>query len=122
MRRAPRSAESPARSSYLGYVDPRQFEFSFSILILAMVALGGLGSIPGAIVGAVVLSVLNNYLLPDVLADVPARFGFAFDLTAIRSGIYGAILVTVMLLRPQGLIPARGARRTPRALVAGRGR
>lgn len=47
------------------------------------------------------------YLLPDVLYDLPSRVGLAFDLSAIGSGIYGAILVLTMLLQPQGLVPAR---------------
>jgi ABC-type branched-subunit amino acid transport system permease subunit len=51
--------------------------------------------------------VVNNYLLPDVLFDLPSKVGLAFDLSAISSGIYGAILVVMMLLRPQGLVPAR---------------
>jgi branched-chain amino acid transport system permease protein len=94
-------------ASYLGVVNPAQFKFSFSIFIFAMVVLGGLGSIPGVVVGAIVLSVVNNYLLPDVLFDLPGKLGLAFDLSAISSGIYGALLVVVMLLRPQGLLPAR---------------
>ena len=57
--------------------------------------------------GAISLSVVNNYLLPDVLFDLPRKVGLAFDLSAISSGIYGAILVVVMLLRPEGLVPAR---------------
>ena len=93
-------------ASYLGVVNPAQFQFSFSIFILAMVVLGGLGSIPGVVIGAIVLSVVNNYLLPEVLFDVPGRLGLAFDLSEVSSGIYGAILVLVMLLRPQGLVPA----------------
>jgi branched-chain amino acid transport system permease protein len=92
---------------YLGVVNPARFEFSFSIFILAMVVLGGLGSISGVVLGAIILSVVNNYLLPDVLFDLPSKVGLAFDLSAINSGIYGAILVFVMLLRPQGLLPAR---------------
>ena len=66
-----------------------------------------LGSISGVVVGAIILSVLNSYLLPGVLFDLPSKLGLGFDLAAISSGIYGAILVLVMLLRPQGLIPAR---------------
>jgi branched-chain amino acid transport system permease protein len=96
-------------ASYLGVVNSAQFEFSFSIFILAMVVLGGVGSIPGVVLGAIVLSVVNNYLLPDVLFDLPSKLGLAFDLSVISSGIYGAILVVVMLLLPRGLVPARGA-------------
>ncbi|HEX6582902.1 MAG TPA: branched-chain amino acid ABC transporter permease [Thermoleophilaceae bacterium] len=94
-------------ASYLGVVNPAQFDISFSIFILAMVVLGGLGSISGVVAGAIILSVVNNYLLPDVLFDLPRKVGLAFDLSAISSGIYGAILLVVMLLRPQGLVPAR---------------
>jgi branched-chain amino acid transport system permease protein len=96
-------------ASYLGVVNPGQFEFSFSIFILSMVVLGGIGSISGVVVGAIVLSVAGNYLLPDVLFDLPRTVGLAFDLSAISSGIYGAILVVVILLRPNGLVPARRA-------------
>ena len=92
-------------ASYLGIVNAVQFEFSFSIFIFAMVVLGGLGSIPGVVVGAIVLSVVNSYLLPDVLAGLPSKVGLAFDLSVISSGIYGAILLVVMLLRPHGLVP-----------------
>ena len=62
-------------ASYLGVVNAAQFEFSFSIFIFAMVVLGGLGSITGVVVGAIVLSVVNNYLLPDVLFDLPGKVG-----------------------------------------------
>jgi branched-chain amino acid transport system permease protein len=92
-------------ASYLGVVYATQFEVSFSIFILEMVVLGGVGSIAGAVVGAIVLSVVNSYLLPDVLFDLPSKVGLTFDLSAISSGIYGALLVVVMLLRPQGLVP-----------------
>ena len=95
-------------ASYLGVVNASQFEFSFSIFIFAMVVLGGIGSIWGVVTGAIVLSVVNNYLLPEVLYDLPAKVGLDFDLSAISSGIYGTILVVLMLLRPQGLVPAGG--------------
>jgi branched-chain amino acid transport system permease protein len=110
-------------ASYLGVVNPAQFEYSFSIFILAMVVLGGLGSISGVVVGAIILSVVNYYLLPDVLYDLPSTVGLAFDLSAISSGIYGAILVVVMLLRPQGLVPARRTverKATQKAMTRGR--
>jgi branched-chain amino acid transport system permease protein len=94
-------------ASYLGFVSSSQFEFSFSIFIIAMVVLGGLGSISGVVIGAIILSVVNNYLLRGVLFDLPRKVGLDFDLTAITAGLYGAILVVVMILRPQGLVPAR---------------
>ena len=94
-------------ASYVGVVNASQFEFSFSIFIFAMVVLGGLGSIPGVVVGAILLSLVNYWLLPDVLFDLPARVGLDFDLAEVSPGIYGALLVLVMLLRPRGLVPAR---------------
>jgi branched-chain amino acid transport system permease protein len=100
-------------ASYLGFVNAGQFEISFSIFLLEMIVLGGLGSITGAVVGAIILSAVNSWLLPDVLAGVPGELGLGFDLSAISSGVYGAILVVVMLLRPQGLIPPRAMRTRP---------
>jgi branched-chain amino acid transport system permease protein len=106
-------------AAYLGVVSAAQFEFSFSIFIFAMVVLGGLGSIPGVMIAAIILSVVNNYLL----RDLPRQVGLPFDLSAISSGIYGAILVVVMLLRPQGLVPARRTmepKATLKAITRGR--
>jgi branched-chain amino acid transport system permease protein len=94
-------------ASYLSTVNPNQFTFSFSIFILAMVVLGGLGSIWGVVAGAIVLSMLNTHLLPEVLSDVPRSAGLDFDLSQASSGIYGFLLVIVMLLRPEGLLPER---------------
>jgi branched-chain amino acid transport system permease protein len=99
-------------ASYSSTVNPSQFTFSFSIFILAMVVLGGLGSIWGVVLGAIVLSAINHYLLPRVLYDVPSAVGLDFDLSEISSGVYGFLLVVVMLLRPEGLLPDR--RHTPR--------
>jgi branched-chain amino acid transport system permease protein len=94
-------------ASYLSTVNPNQFTFSFSIFILAMVVLGGLGSIWGVVVGAIILSAINTFLLPEVLSGVPSTVGLDFDLAEISSGIYGFLLVIIMLLRPQGLVPER---------------
>jgi branched-chain amino acid transport system permease protein len=93
--------------SYLNTVNADQFQFSFSIFVLAMVILGGLGSIWGVVVGAVALSFINNRLIPDVLNDVPAKIGLNFDLTELSFGIFGFLLVIMMVLRPEGLIPER---------------
>ena len=59
--------------SFLNTVNADQFQFYFSILILGMVILGGLGSIWGVVLGAIVLSFINNWLIPDVLNDVPSK-------------------------------------------------
>ncbi len=99
-------------ASYLTVVNASQFRFSFSIFVISMVVIGGLGSVPGVVAGAILLSVTNNYLLPDVFHAVPGELGLDFDLSAIASGIYGAIVVLVMLLRPDGMaVSARGGTR-----------
>jgi branched-chain amino acid transport system permease protein len=78
-----------------------------------MVVLGGMGSIWGVVLGAVVLSELNIWLLPDVLDTLPAKVGLDFDLSSVASGVYGLVLVLVMLLRPEGLVPQRRRARGP---------
>jgi branched-chain amino acid transport system permease protein len=93
--------------AYYTVVNASQFQFGFSIFILAMVIIGGLGSIWGAVVGGMALGYINNYLIPDVLNDLPSKFGLNFQLTQVEFGIFGFLLVIVMLLRPQGLIPER---------------
>ena len=94
-------------ASFLNTVTAVQFEFSFSIFVLAMVVVGGLGSVWGVVGGAVVLSALNSYVLPDLLGRLPGRLGFDFDLSQVSYGIYGVLLVIMVLLRPAGLWPER---------------
>jgi branched-chain amino acid transport system permease protein len=96
--------------TYYTEVNAGQFQFGFSIFILAMVIIGGLGSIWGAVVGGLALGYINNYLIPDVLNDLPSKFGLHFQLTQVEFGIFGFLLVIMMLLRPQGLIPERRRR------------
>ncbi len=72
-----------------------------------MVILGGLGSIGGVVLGAVTLSFINNRLIPDVFNDYPSKIGLDFDLTELSFGIFGFLLVIMMVLRPEGLIPER---------------
>jgi len=88
-------------------VSSDRFNFSFSIFILSMVIVGGLGSVWGVLLGALLLSYINQYLIPDVLNSIPSSLGLSFSLTDIGLGIYGFLLVLVMVLRPQGLIPER---------------
>jgi len=93
--------------AYLNTVNADQFQFGFSILILAMIILGGLGSIWGAVAGAVALTFIQYYFIPDVFNDLPSKFGLDFNLTDINYLIYGFLLVLMMVLRPEGLIPER---------------
>jgi branched-chain amino acid transport system permease protein len=96
--------------SYLNTVNADQFQFAFSIFILAMIILGGLGSIWGVVLGAVVLSYVNTWLIPDVLNEMPSNVGLDFDLTELSFGIFGFLLVIMMVLRPEGLLPERRRR------------
>ena len=85
-------------SGLQGFVSPESFILLESITILAMVVLGGMGSIPGVVLGAVFLVVL-----PEVLREY-AQY---------RLTIFGLGLTVMMLVRPQGLWPAR-MRQAPR--------
>jgi branched-chain amino acid transport system permease protein len=93
--------------SYNNTVNADQFQFYFSILILGMVILGGLGSIWGVVIGAITLTFINFWLIPDVLNTLPSKVGLDFDMTQITFAIYGFLLVIMMILRPQGLLPER---------------
>jgi branched-chain amino acid transport system permease protein len=75
-----------------------------------MIILGGLGSIWGVVVGALALSYINRYLIPNVLSGpdgIPRKLGLNFDFTELSFGIFGFLLVIMMILRPAGLIPER---------------
>jgi branched-chain amino acid transport system permease protein len=98
--------------TYFSSVNANQFQFGFSIFILAMVILGGLGSIWGVVIGAVALAFVNNRLIPDVLdqgfvGDKLRDLGLDFSFTEISFGVFGFILVIMMVLRPEGILPER---------------
>jgi branched-chain amino acid transport system permease protein len=93
--------------TYNNTVNVDQFEFGFSVFILAMVIVGGMGNIWGVIVGAVALSMMNRFGLPQV-NKLSGPLGF--DVTSISFGIFGFFLLLTMVLRPEGLIPS-GRRR-----------
>jgi branched-chain amino acid transport system permease protein len=99
-------------------VSADQFQFSFSIFVLAMIIVGGLGSIWGAVLGALLLSYINYYLIPDVINGLPRDLGLNFSLTELSFGIFGFLLVLVMVLRPQGLFPERRRRLELTAAIA----
>ena len=97
--------------TFLNSVNANQFQFGFSIFILAMVILGGLGSIWGVVIGAIALSFVNTWLIPDVLdKHVGERLrdiGLEFTFTEVAFGVFGFVLVLMMVLRPEGLLPER---------------
>jgi branched-chain amino acid transport system permease protein len=92
-------------ATYNNTVNVDQFEFGFSVLILAMVIIGGMGNIWGVILGAIALSMFNRYGLKQ-LNGVPDKFGLNFDVTSINFGIFGFFLLVMMVLRPEGFLPS----------------
>ncbi|MDY3617883.1 branched-chain amino acid ABC transporter permease [Agathobaculum sp.] len=76
-------------AQYVTFIDPTSFASDQSTLILIMIIFGGIGSLPGSIIGAVVLT-----LVPELLRD----------LMEYRMLIYGVVLVFMMLVRPEGLL------------------
>jgi branched-chain amino acid transport system permease protein len=94
----------------LNLVSPDQFGFNISVLVLSMLVLGGMGNIPGVIVGSFALSFINSFLLPQS-TNLAHSIGLAdVDFTNYRFMLYGVILVLMMLFRPEGLIPSRQRR------------
>ena len=107
------------------FINPESFTFLESIGVLAMVILGGMGSIPGAILGATVVTVLNLQVLKGFslwlnelknagatvlgysLADLPTQF----EPAKYERMVFGIILVLMMIYRPQGIFPARRRQR-----------
>ena len=102
--------------TYNNTVNVNQFEFGFSVFILAMVVIGGMGNVWGVIAGAVALSMLNRFGLP-ALDDLSEPIGF--DARAVSFGCFGFFLLITMLLRPEGLIPSGRRRLELRGRAAG---
>jgi branched-chain amino acid transport system permease protein len=90
---------------YRNTVNVDQFEFSFSVFVLCMVINGGMGNIAGVILGAVALSMVDKFLLPEL--NSVSQDIIDFDVTAIAGGIFGFFLLVMMILRPEGFLPNR---------------
>jgi branched-chain amino acid transport system permease protein len=105
-------------ASMLQVIDPFQFDFSISIIVLSMIILGGIGNIWGVIFGAAVLGFYDRVLTVDAtnwvhslatVVPVPllADLLKAVDLSQYKYGIFGIALVALMLTRPEGIFPNR---------------
>jgi branched-chain amino acid transport system permease protein len=91
---------------------PGDFFFNISVFILCMVILGGMGNVPGVIVGAAFLAYLDREGLANTGAWINSNIHVGgwhpnIDVPLYASGIYGVILIVVMLFRPEGLLPSR---------------
>ena len=113
-------------ASKVGFINPDNFPFFFSVIILAAVVLGGMGSVPGVIAGAFAIGFIPEYLrdaaagktIRDILNTVTG--GDVQDITEYRVLLFGFALVVMMIFRPQGLIPSR--QRAAELAEAGEGR
>jgi branched-chain amino acid transport system permease protein len=105
-------------ASMLQLIDPFQFDFSISIIVLSMIILGGIGNIWGVIFGGVVLGFYDRVLTSEAtswlhglastinLPLISAALG-GLDLSQYKFGIFGLALIILMLTRPEGIFPNR---------------
>jgi branched-chain amino acid transport system permease protein len=91
---------------YQGGAIPDNFKLYISTLVLAMVILGGMGNVWGVCLGAAVLSYLNQQGLGAIGNQINSTFGTNIEITKYEAGLFGLIIVLMMLFRPQGLIPS----------------
>lgn len=93
-------------ASFQEFVSPESFSLMESVMVLCMVVLGGMGHIPGVILGALVLTVLPEAFRHGAGPVQQALFGQVLvDPESLRMLLFGLALVTVMLYRPSGLWP-----------------
>ncbi|AXK40416.1 ABC transporter ATP-binding protein [Crenobacter cavernae] len=95
-------------ASFQGFISPESFGLLESIMILAMIVLGGMGNIPGVILGAVMLTLAPEFLR-DVIGPVQmATFGrMIVDPENARMLLFGLAMVVMMLIRPEGVWPSK---------------
>lgn len=99
-------------AGFQGFVSPESFNLMESIMILCMVVLGGMGHIPGVILGGIMLTILPEFFRHSAGPVQQALFGkIILDPEALRMMLFGLALVLVMLYRPAGLWPSKVRRR-----------
>ena len=100
-------------ASKVSFINPDNFPFFFSIIVLAAVVLGGMGSLPGVIAGGFAIAFLPEYLRSAAAGETITQWlnrvtgSHAADITEYRVLLFGAALVAMMVFRPQGLLPSR---------------
>ena len=98
-------------AGFQGFVSPESFTLMESVMILCMVVLGGMGNIAGVVLGAVLLSVLPEALRAAGPLQQEWLGRVVLDPSNLRLLMFGCALVLMMLLRPEGLLPARARQR-----------
>jgi branched-chain amino acid transport system permease protein len=93
-------------AAFQGFVSPESFSLQESVLIVAMVVLGGMGHLPGVILGAVMLAALPE-VLRYVAGPLQQMSGGRLDASILRQLLIAGAMIAIMLLRPRGLWPAR---------------
>jgi branched-chain amino acid transport system permease protein len=94
-------------AAFQGFVSPESFSLTESIAVLAMVVLGGIGHIPGVVMGGVLLAALPEVLRHIVEPAQQAMFGkVVIEAEVLRQLLYGLAMVLIMLNRPAGLWPS----------------
>jgi len=105
--------------AFQGFVSPESFSLTESIAVLAMVVLGGIGHIPGVVLGGVLLAALPEILRHVVEPAQIALFGEKLiEAEVLRQALYGLALVLIMLIRPAGLWPSPNKEDRPNAALA----
>ncbi|MDC8785925.1 branched-chain amino acid ABC transporter permease [Roseateles koreensis] len=91
--------------AFQGFVSPESFSLQESVMIVAMVVLGGIGHIPGVILGALLLSALPE-VLRYVAGPLQAMTGGRLDAAILRQLLVALAMISIMLIRPRGLWPS----------------
>jgi len=92
-------------AGFQGFVSPESFSLQESVMIVAMVVLGGMGHLPGVILGALLLAALPE-VLRYVAGDVQNLTGGRIDASILRQLLIALAMITIMLVRPRGLWPS----------------
>jgi branched-chain amino acid transport system permease protein len=98
-----------AYASFINGIFPTSFSFQISIIVLVMVVVGGMGNVWGVIVGASLISWLNFTGLGkmgSLLNDAIPGTAHDVEITKYKYGLFGFLLIIMMLFRPEGLIPS----------------
>ena len=92
-------------AAFQGFVSPESFSLMESVMIVAMVVLGGIGHLPGVILGAVLLSALPE-VLRYLAGPLQAMTGGRLDSAILRQLLIALAMIAIMLSRPRGLWPS----------------